>query len=218
MIQARNLTISYDNEVVLEDIKFEVNQGDLIFISGKSGSGKSSLLKSLYGALKIKNGSLLVNNIELAKFQKSKIRSLRKDIGIVFQDYQLVEEWTIEKNIAMPLVIKNFSKKVVERQVEILLNHIKLSHKAHRFPNELSGGEQQRVGVARALAHNPKLILADEPTGNLDDYSADMVMHLFKSINELGTTVIIVTHKMPQNMNVSFKHFHIEDKGINEVY
>ncbi len=218
MIQARELTISYDNEVVLDQVSFTINQGDLVFISGKSGSGKSSLLKTLYGALQITGGSLLVNNVELGKFNKSKIRKLRQNIGVIFQDYQLVEDWTIEKNIAMPLMIGNYSKKVISTQVHNLLNHIKLAHKAHRFPNELSGGEQQRVGVARALAHSPGLILADEPTGNLDEYSADMVMNLFKSINELGKTVIIVTHKMPQNMNVNFKHFYIEDRGINEIF
>ncbi|MCV6609074.1 MAG: ATP-binding cassette domain-containing protein [Campylobacterales bacterium] len=218
MIQARDLTISYDNEVVLNKVAFNINPGDLVFISGKSGSGKSSLLKAIYGALKITDGSLLVNNVEMGKFQKGKIKKLRRSIGVIFQDYQLVEDWSIEKNIAMPLMIGSFNKKVIDTQVNNLLNHIKLAHKAHRLPNELSGGEQQRVGVARALAHSPNLILADEPTGNLDEYSADMVMSLFKSINELGKTVIIVTHKMPQNMNVNFKHFYIEDRGINEVF
>lgn len=218
MIVAQELTLAYDNEIVLNKVNFNIADGDLVFITGKSGSGKSSLLKSIYGENQTQGGFLNVSGVELSNASKGKVKKLRRHIGVVFQDYQLVTEWSIEKNIAMPLMIGSYSKKTIDSQVASLLTHIKLSHKAHRLPNELSGGEQQRVGVARALAHSPTLILADEPTGNLDDYSAEMVMNLFKSINELGKTVVIVTHKMPNNLGVKFRHFHIEDRGIHEIY
>ena len=217
MIRAQDLTIAYENETILEKVSFLIESGDLVFITGKSGSGKSSLLKSIFGELKVQSGFLNVSGIELSKANKGKTRKLRRHIGVVFQDYRLIKEWSIEKNIAMPLMIGNYSRRVIDTQVSTLLNHIKLAHKAHRLPEELSGGEQQRVGVARALSHSPTLILADEPTGNLDEYSAELVMSLFKSINELGKTVVIVTHKMPSNLGVKFKHYHIEEKGIHEI-
>ncbi len=218
MIRAQDLTIAYDNETVLDKVSFLIETGDLVFITGKSGSGKSSLLRAIFGELLVQSGLLNVSGVEITKAKKGKIKKLRRHIGVVFQDYQLIKEWTIEKNIAMPLMIGSYSKKTIDTQVNSLLNHIKLAHKAHRLPEELSGGEQQRVGVARALSHSPNLILADEPTGNLDEYSSEMVMNLFKSINELGKTVVIVTHKMPSNLGVKFRHFHIDRGGIHEIY
>ncbi|MGP1561646.1 MAG: cell division ATP-binding protein FtsE [Helicobacteraceae bacterium] len=217
MIKAQNLTIAYEKEVILKDVSFYVAEGDLVFITGKSGTGKSSLFKTLYGELQIAGGILTVGGLDLGMARKSAVRDLRRKLGIVFQDYKLIEEWDVSKNIALPLVISNYSQRIINEQVKTLLGHIKLSHKAHRYPRELSGGEQQRVGVARALAHGPSLILADEPTGNLDEYSAEMVINLFKSINELNKTVLIVTHKMPTNLGVKFRHFHIEDKGLHEI-
>lgn len=217
MIKAENISIAYGSETILENVSFHINSGDLVFITGKSGTGKSSLFKALYGDLKVSKGFLSVAQTNLEKRSKSAIRDLRRQIGIVFQDYKLIDEWNIEKNIALPLSLGNYSKATINEQVSSLLAHIKLSHKAHRRPKELSGGEQQRVGVARALAHSPRLILADEPTGNLDEYSAQMVIGLFKSINELGKTVLIVTHKMPTNLGVNFRHLHIENKEIHEI-
>lgn len=217
MINAQNLTIAYGKEVILKDVSFYIAQGDLVFVTGKSGTGKSSLFKILYGDLKLSSGFLTIGGLDLAMASKKSIRNFRKKLGVVFQDYKLVQEWDVAKNIALPLVIGGYSQRIISEQVKTLLAHIKLSHKAHRFPEELSGGEQQRVGVARALAHNPDLILADEPTGNLDEYSAEMVINLFKSINELNKTVLIVTHKMPTNLGVKFRHFHIEDKNLHEI-
>jgi len=217
MISAKDITISYNNsEEVLIDINFEIKEGDLVFITGMSGSGKSTLLKTFYGDISPKRGSLLVNSHEVAKANKSTINKLRRDIGIVFQDYKLIKEWSIEKNIALPMIIGGYSKDIIEKQVNKLLSHVKLTHRKDRFPKELSGGEQQRAGVARALSHNPNIILADEPTGNLDDYSAELVMDLFLKVNALGKTVIIVTHKMPNDISVEYRHLHLKDKGLYE--
>lgn len=183
MILAKNITLSYDNKRnIIENGNFQIKEKDFIFITGSSGSGKSTLLKSFYGALPIKKGQLFVNKIDLSKINNKKLLSLRKNLGIVFQDYKLIAEYTIEENIMLPLELHNYDSKVSANQVKNLLKHVQLSHRVGAYPAELSGGEQQRVAMARALAHNPSLILADEPTGNLDEYSANVIWRLLKEI------------------------------------
>jgi cell division transport system ATP-binding protein len=219
VIIAKDLSLSYSSdETIINEANFDINSGSFVFITGASGSGKSTLLKSLYGALKPKNGSLVVGGVELNNVRKSKLNFLRRHIGIVFQDYKLIKEWNIVKNIMLPLLINGYVKSVAESQVDKLLKHVRLNHQAEKFPLELSGGEQQRAAMARALAHNPIMILADEPTGNLDDYSANLIWKLLEGANEqLKTTVIVVTHHIPQNLNVDYRHFHIEYGSIHEV-
>jgi len=219
VILAENLSLSYGgDETIINKANFSINSGSFIFITGASGSGKSTLLKSLYGALKPQEGSLIVGGVELKAVTTSKLNFLRRHIGIVFQDYKLVKEWSIEKNIMLPLIINGYEKSVTQNQVDSLLKHVRLKHQAGKYPKELSGGEQQRVAMARALSHNPILILADEPTGNLDDYSAQLIWNLLVGANEqLKTTVIVVTHHIPENINVDYQHFHIEYGGVNEL-
>ncbi len=219
VIIAKDLSLAYSNdETIINQANFDINSGSFVFITGASGSGKSTLLKSLYGALKAKQGSLVVGGVELKGVSKSKLNFLRRHLGIVFQDYKLVKEWNITKNIMLPLLINGYVKSVAENQVEKLLKHVRLNHQSEKFPLELSGGEQQRAAMARALAHNPIMILADEPTGNLDDYSADLIWKLLEGANEqLKTTVIVVTHNIPQNLNVEYRHFNIEFGSIHEV-
>jgi cell division transport system ATP-binding protein len=220
VIIADNLSLSYSSdETIINKANFSINSGSFVFITGASGSGKSTLLKSLYGALKPKEGSLVVGGVELNGVSNSKLNFLRKHLGIVFQDYKLVKEWNIEKNITLPLLISGYDKAVIQNQVDSLLKHVRLKHQAGKYPMELSGGEQQRVAMARALAHNPILILADEPTGNLDDYSSQLIWNLLEGANEqLKTTVIVVTHHIPETMNIEYKHFHIEYGSIHEVH
>jgi len=219
VIMAQNLTLAYsNNETIINQINFSVDSGSFVFITGASGSGKSTLLKSIFGALKPKQGSLIVGGVELKGVSSSKLNFLRRHIGIVFQDYKLVKEWSIEKNIMLPLIINGYDKTVTQNQVETLLKHVRLKHQAGKYPLELSGGEQQRVAMARALAHNPILILADEPTGNLDDYSSQLIWNLLEGANsQLKTTVIVVTHHIPESLGVEYKHFHIEYGSIHEV-
>ena len=219
VIMAEDLSLSYSNsETIINKANFSVTSGSFVFITGASGSGKSTLLKSLYGALKPKQGSLIVGGVELKGVSSSKLNFLRKHIGIVFQDYKLVKEWTIEKNIMLPLIINGYEKSVTLSQVDSLLKHVRLQHQAGKYPKELSGGEQQRVAMARALSHNPILILADEPTGNLDDYSSQLIWNLLEGANEqLKTTVIVVTHHIPHTMNVDYKHYNIEYGSVHEV-
>jgi cell division transport system ATP-binding protein len=219
VIVATNITLSYDNRrVIIENGNFHIRKKEFVFVSGASGSGKSTLLKALYGELSPLNGTLLVNNNNISKKNTKKLLNLRKTIGIVFQDYKLIEEYTIEENIMLPLKINGYDKKLSLNQTNKLLKHVKLNHRAGTYPTELSGGEQQRVAVARALAHNPSIIFADEPTGNLDDYSADVVWKLLKDANEqLGITVVVVTHKPPVNFGVNFRQLSINDGVIYEV-
>jgi len=219
VIIAKDLSLSYSSsETIINTVNFSVNSGSFVFITGASGSGKSTLLKSLFGALKLQQGSLVVGGVELNNVSRSKLNFLRRHIGVVFQDYKLVKEWNIEKNIMLPLLINGYIKSVAQNQVDKLLKHVRLNHQAGKYPQELSGGEQQRVAMARALSHNPILILADEPTGNLDDYSSELIWKLLEGANEqLKTTVIVVTHHIPETLSVNYKHYHIEYGRINEV-
>ena len=196
VVQAKNLCLGYgENEPIMAGVDLNIASHDFVFITGKSGSGKSTILKSFYGELLPKKGNLKICGVDIKNLQNSKLNLLRRYLGIVFQDYKLIESWTIEKNVMLPLIIGGFSRSICEAQAEKLLRHVKLTHKIGKYPLELSGGEQQRVAIARALAHNPVLILADEPTGNLDSRTADTIFDLILGLNEsLGTALVIVTH------------------------
>jgi cell division transport system ATP-binding protein len=221
VINASNLTLAYDNgkKEVIQNANFTIKKGEFIFITGPSGSGKSTLLKSLYGQLKPSMGSLVVGGVDLTNVRSGKLQELRTHMGIIFQDYKLINEWTVAKNVVLPLMIAGYSIDVQETQAHRLLKHVKLSEHADRYPLELSGGEQQRVGVARALAKNPVVILADEPTGNLDEYSSNVIWDLMENAcQQLETTVLVVTHKIPQIFSLPYRHFIIESKGVYEVH
>jgi len=221
VIQASNLTLAYDDgeKEIIKDANFSIKKGEFVFITGPSGSGKSTLLKSLYGQLKPSAGSLVVGGNDLSNIGRKKLQELRTHMGIIFQDYKLVNEWTVSKNVVLPLMIAGYSSEIQETQARRLLKHVKLSEYGDRYPLELSGGEQQRVGVARALSKNPVVILADEPTGNLDDYSSNVIWDLMENAcQQLDTTVLVVTHKIPTIFSLPYRHFIIESKGVYEVH
>jgi len=221
VINAKNVTLAYDNgkKEIIKNASFSIKKGEFVFITGPSGSGKSTLLKALYGALRPKDGSLVVGGQDLRRISSKKLQELRTHMGIIFQDYRLVNEWTVEKNVLLPLMIAGFPEDTQKVQVKRLLKHVRLSEHANKFPLELSGGEQQRVGVARAFAKTPVLILADEPTGNLDDYSSNVIWDLMESAcNQLQTTVLVVTHKIPTIFSLPYRHFIIEHGGVYEVH
>ncbi len=219
VIISSHLSLAYKkNEPIIQNANIDIKTKDFVFITGKSGSGKSTFLKSMYGVLPPAKGDLNVCGMELKNISTSNKNFLRKHLGIIFQDYKLIEKWTIEKNIMLPLLIAGFSKDVCISQSHKLLNHVKLIHKADKYPLELSGGEQQRAAVARALAHNPVLILADEPTGNLDEYSSSVIWNLLKDANmQLGTTIVAVTHRIPSLLRINYRHFHIDKGEIDEI-
>ncbi len=219
VINAQKMTISYGrDEPVITEVDMAIKPHEFVFITGKSGSGKSTILKSLYGELSPSRGSLDVCGVNIKNISNSNLNLLRRYLGIVFQDYRLINEWTIEKNVMLPLMIGGFSQGVCLKQAQKLLKHVKLLHKADKYPMELSGGEQQRVAMARALAHNPVIILADEPTGNLDEYSSELIWDLLKNAREhLGTTVVVVTHHIPPTLGIDYKHFFLESGVLYEV-
>jgi len=221
VISAKNLTLAYDNgrKEIIKNASFNIKKGDFVFITGPSGSGKSTLLKALYGQIKPKEGNLVVGGIDLANVSSRKLQELRTHMGIIFQDYKLINEWTVAKNVVLPLMIAGYSIDVQNTQAHRLLKHVKLAEHAEKYPLELSGGEQQRVGVARALSKNPVVILADEPTGNLDDYSSNVIWDLMENAcQQLETTVLVVTHKIPTIFSLPYRHFIIESKGVYEVH
>jgi len=220
VISVSHLTLAYDGaKEIIKDVNFNIKKGEFVFITGPSGSGKSTLLKALYGQIKPAEGSLVVGGLDIATARTSKLQELRTHMGIIFQDYKLVNEWTVAKNVVLPLMIAGYSIDVQNTQSKRLLKHVKLSEHGEKFPLELSGGEQQRVGVARALAKNPVVILADEPTGNLDDYSSNVIWDLMENAcQQLDTTVLVVTHKIPAIFSLPYRHFIIENKGVYEVH
>lgn len=219
MILATNLTLTYDKKrTIIENANFRIKKGEFIFISGSSGSGKSTLLKSFYGDMPIQSGHLFVNKSDMTKLNTNDLLALRRLIGIVFQDYKLIDEYNIEENIMLPLNIQHVDEEIIKEKVEKLLKHVKLTHRKGAYPKELSGGEQQRVAMARALSHTPALILADEPTGNLDEYSADMIWDLLKAANKhLHMTIVVVTHKIPANFGIQYRRYNIDDGVLYEA-
>ncbi len=221
IISASHLTLGYSNNDadIIKNANFKIKKGDFVFITGPSGSGKSTLLRSFYGQLKPKSGNLLVGAQDMNKISKKKLQELRTHFGIIFQDYKLINEWSVAKNVVLPLIIAGYNADVQETQAKRLLKHVKLSEHADRLPLELSGGEQQRIGVARALAKNPTLILADEPTGSLDEYSSNVLWDLMENACEqLDATVVVVTHRIPNIFSIPYRHLIIENKGIYEVH
>jgi len=219
IISARNLSLAYErNEVVINSVNLDIYANDFVFITGKSGSGKSTLLKSFYGEISPLAGELNVCMTQMDDIDDKRLCELRQRVGIIFQNYRLINEWNVEKNVMLPLIIKGVNQNVSKKQVAKLLKHVNMLHKADKYPCELSGGEQQRVAMARALAHNPNLLLCDEPTGNLDDYSSAIIWNLLRSACESwNACVVIVTHKMPATLRFRHRHFEIKDAKVNEI-
>lgn len=217
IVEARDLSIYYEKgQDIIKNTSFDISAKDFVFITGKSGSGKSTLLKSLYGAIECQ-GSLQVCLKELNGIRRGDLADLRQKLGLIFQDFKLINEWNIERNVMLPLIIRGFSKSICKKQAQKMLKIVNLLHKADNYPPQLSGGEQQRVAVARALAHNPQLFLCDEPTGSLDEYSSDIIWKLLRSAREeLNACVIVVTHKIPSNLRISYRHFELDDGKVCE--
>jgi len=216
LVKANNLKIGYNKQYIIHDSTFTINEGDFVFLTGISGSGKTTLIRSMYGEIK-PEGNLYIGPYNLSSISKSALAKLRKRLGIVFQDYRLIPEWNILRNVMLPLFIMGFDKKESEKRALELLKKVKLSHKLDKYPAELSGGEQQRAAIARAIIHNPAMILADEPISGLDEYSASLVMDLFIMANKLGITVLIASHSLPNEFNIQYRHIHIEKGKVYEL-
>jgi cell division transport system ATP-binding protein len=195
MIQIYNVCKAYQKDSsALEDISLKIPKGDFVYLTGPSGAGKSTLLKLLYGAEKPSRGQILVNGQNITRMVSANIPLLRRRLGIVFQDFKLLNRRTIYENVAFPLEVQGRKRYEVANKVYQTLKYVGLEHKLQRHPLELSGGEQQRVAIARALVVDPLVLLADEPTGNLDAGISMEIMELFKGANARGSTVLIATH------------------------
>jgi len=195
MIKFQNITKTYPNNIVaLDDVSFEVDPNEFVCIVGRSGAGKTTLLKLLLGIEKPSKGKIFFNGDEVSSLDSGKIQGVRRKIGIVFQDYKLLPSKTVYENISYVLELMGKSDEDISAEVPQVLEIVGLTGRAFNFPAQLSGGEQQRAAIARAVAHRPKVVLADEPTGNLDPYHTRDIINLLKKIHKLGTTVILSTH------------------------
>lgn len=195
MIKFENVTKIYQPDaLVLQDINFEIKKGEFVSIVGKSGSGKTTLTRLILGLEEPSEGEVFFNDISLNKITSSAIQELRRKIGVIYQDYKLLPNKTIYENVAYIMAVEGKPDKDIRCEVPKVLNIIGLSGREDNFPSELSGGEQQRLAIARALVNHPEIIIADEPTGNLDPYNTYEVISLLQKINAAGTTIILATH------------------------
>lgn len=195
VISLQNVSINQHNKPVLEDLSLDIRPGSFVYLIGRTGSGKSSLLKTLYGDLKLHKGEGSIAGFDLTKLKERKIPDLRRKLGVVFQDFQLLPDRSIERNLDFVLRATGWKEKQQRSErIDMVLDMVGLKDRRKQFPNALSGGEQQRIAIARALLNDPDIILADEPTGNLDPITSLEVMELLRNINQKGTTVLMATH------------------------
>lgn len=215
IVNYKNVEILRKEHIVLKNVDFELNQGEFIYLLGKVGSGKSSLLKSMYAEIPITQGEATVLDYDLVGIKRKTIPMLRREIGIVFQDFQLLTDRSVYDNLRFVLEAtgwKNLSD--IDNRIEEVLNQMGMANKSYKMPHELSGGEQQRIVIARALLNSPKLILADEPTGNLDPATGEQIVQQLHRIANEGTAVIMATHNMNLVEEYPGRIVRCEDKRI----
>lgn len=204
MIEFRNVSKVYNNGTeALHNINLKVEKGEFVFIVGSSGAGKSTFLKLITCEERPNEGQVLIDGQDISHIRKSKIPYVRRKMGLVFQDFRLIDHMTVYDNVAFAMRVVGASPKTIKKRVPYILGLVGLQHKAKHYPTEMSGGERQRVGLARALVNNPSMIIADEPTGNIDPALSYEIVDLLSAINERGTTVLMVTHE-----HSLVKHFH----------
>lgn len=195
MVEFRNVSKSYDvKRAVVDDVSFEIKAGEFVFLIGPSGSGKTTVIKMLIRDEAPTSGKIFFNDIDITRISRRKIYKLRREIGVIFQDFKLVQDKTAFENVAFAMEAAGKKNKEIKEAVPYVLDIVGLAHRMDAFPRQLSGGEQQRVAIARAIANNPKILIADEPTGNLDPASAWDIVQVLTKINNWGTTVIMSTH------------------------
>lgn len=218
VLSLQDVTIYQDNNTVLSDINLEVNHGEFLYIIGKTGSGKSSLMKTLYGDLKLKDGEGTFVDYDLKTLKEKDIPYLRRKIGIVFQDFKLLPDRSVRENLLFVLKATGWSEtQEMEVKINEVLEKVGMKNAANKMPHQLSGGEQQRIAVARALLNDADVILADEPTGNLDPQTSVEVMQLLREINQNGKTIIMATHDYALLMKFPSKTLKCENGTLFEV-
>jgi len=222
VIDVKDASIFHRYNTILNDVNFKINKGEFVYIIGKTGSGKSSLLKTIYGDLILKMGSINVVGHEMKNIKKSKLPFIRRKLGIIFQDFQLFQDRSIAENLIFVMKATGWEKNIINDNVLKLLSKVGLEDKANRYPHQLSGGEQQRAVIARALINNPIILIADEPTGNLDPKVSENIFKLFLKINKKGTTILMATHnyeliKKFNNRTLNCIRGKVEEININNI-
>jgi len=217
VIAFNNVTVSYNHRVVLDSIDFRLGNGEFIYLIGQTGAGKSSFLRLIYRDLLPDEGSVHVAGMDVSSLPDKEVPLLRRRLGIVFQDFQLLPDRTVYENVAFALQVTGEKKSYIKQRALEVLGMVGLSHKRKSMPEDLSGGEQQRVVIARALANEPRIMLADEPTGNLDPGASGEIMELLKQINNRGMAVLMVTHDYDTVKQYPFKTLKLESGKNKEV-
>ena len=218
IIRYQNVSICQQGLEILEDIDFELNKGEFVYLIGKVGSGKTSFLKTIYGELEIHSGEAEVMGYDMRIIKQKHIPELRRRLGIVFQDFQLLTDRTVHANLEFVLRATGWKDKVdIHMRIEEVLEQVGMAGKGYKMPNELSGGEQQRIVIARAILNKPELILADEPTGNLDVETGHSILKLLKEICQQGSAILMITHNLNMLSEYPGKVFKFENHHIEEV-
>ena len=197
MVQMNNVRKVYEssNTVALDGVSLTINDGEFVFLVGPSGSGKTTIMKLITGEVRPTSGQIIVNDFDMGTIKRRKLPKVRRTLGVIFQDYRLIENMNVYDKVAFAMRVVGAANSEIKKRVPYILELVGLEGRGKRMPNELSGGEQQRVAIARALVNSPRMIVADEPTGNLDPVRSLELMLLFEKINEMGTTVMVVTHE-----------------------
>ena len=218
LIRYKNVSICQQGLEILEDVNFELNKGEFVYLIGKVGSGKTSFLKTIYGELEIQSGEAEVMGHNMRTIKQKHIPELRRRLGIVFQDFQLLTDRTVHANLEFVLRATGWKNKVdIHMRIEEVLEQVGMSGKGYKMPNELSGGEQQRIVIARAILNKPELILADEPTGNLDVETGHNIVKLLREICAQGSAILMITHNLNMLKDYPGKVFKFENHHIEEM-
>jgi len=218
IINLEGINLHQMDHKIFSNITLKINKGEFLYLIGETGSGKSSLLKALYGELRINTGNISITDIDLTKIKQNQIPSLRRKLGIVFQDFQLLTDRTVADNLEFVLKATGWkNKKEISDRINEVLDSVHLNNVKEKMPHELSGGEQQRAAIARALLNHPEIILADEPTGNLDPEKSEKIIELLKEINSKGTTVLIATHDYSIIRKYQARTIKCADQKVSEI-
>ncbi len=217
VIEFRNVSLSFDSRVILDRVNFELQNGEFAYLIGPTGIGKSSFLKLIYRDLVPDEGSVRVTDFPVNKISMREVPNLRRRLGIVFQDFQLLPDRNVFDNVAFAMQVTNEKSRFIKSRVLEVLAMVGLSHRRNNMPNDLSGGEQQRVVIARALANEPRILLADEPTGNLDPQAAIQIMELLQQINNRGMAVLMITHNYNLVKKFQYRTLRLKDGHLQEL-
>ncbi|MCK6605827.1 MAG: ATP-binding cassette domain-containing protein [Ignavibacteriaceae bacterium] len=217
MLEVADLKFGYNGHLIFENLSFTVDSGEFVFLIGKSGCGKTTLLQLLYFNLFPESGEIRVGEYAYSTLKKSEIPLARRKMGYIFQDFRLLRNRTVYENLAFVLEVVNTPSKLIREKINAVLTEVGLNHRRHSLPGELSGGEQQRVAIARAIVNDPFLIIADEPTGNLDPETSLEILDLLKRINKRGTAVLMATHNYDLLATADSKIYRLENRSLSEV-